>query len=103
MATISGVKREDVRKENPLFSRFRVTIETPFYGNNVVNVTSLKEAYKLAKNSPGTIVTDLEIFEPEKLGLDPGSKVLLFNDGAVYGRAAAARRILGQKGVNPDK
>ena len=75
------------------FSRTRSIIEAAFYGNNVVKVTDLKEAYELAKNSPGTIVTDMPIYEAEKIGLDKDAKVLLFNDGAVTGRYATARRI----------
>lgn len=93
----------EIAKDKAVFSQARATIETAFYGNNVVNVTSLKEAYKLAVASPGTVVTDLPVYEPEKLGLDAGSKVLLFNDGSVYGRASAARKILGEPGVDIDK
>jgi len=103
MATKQGYKWNEIKKENPLFSQIRSTIETPFYGNNVVNVNSLREAYKLAVNSPGTIVTDLPVYEPEKLGLDAGSKVLLFNDGDVKGRCAAAKRVLGEEGVNQEE
>ncbi len=33
----------------------RAIIEAPFYGNNVVKVNTLREAYELAKNSPGRI------------------------------------------------
>jgi len=52
------------------------------------------------KSSPGTIVTDLPVYRPEKIGLESNSKVLLFNDGAVTGRCASARRIIGEPGVN---
>ncbi|MBR2403682.1 MAG: phosphoenolpyruvate carboxykinase, partial [Lachnospiraceae bacterium] len=85
------------------FSRTRSIIEAAFYGNNVVKVTDLKEAYELAKNSPGTIVTDMPIYEAEKIGLDKDAKVLLFNDGAVTGRYATARRIKGEPGVDEEK
>ena len=34
------------------FSKTRSIIEAAFYGNNVVKVNTLKEAYNLAKNSP---------------------------------------------------
>ncbi len=102
MATKANYKWEEIKKENPIFSQIRVTIETPFYGNNVVNVSSVKEAYKLAAASPGTIVTDIPIYEPEKNGLDPDAKVLLFNDGAVKGRCAAARRIIGEPNVDQE-
>ena len=103
MSTKSSYKWSEIKAESPLFSQIRTTIETPFYGNNVVNVNSVREAYKLAAKSPGTIVTDIPIFEPEKNGLDPNSKVLLFNDGAVKGRCAAARRILGEEGVDQEE
>ncbi len=82
------------------FSKTRSIIETAFYGNNVIPITSLKEAYKLAKESSGTVVTDMPIYRPEEFGLDNGSKVLLFNDGAITGRYATARRISGEPGVN---
>ena len=94
MATKANFRWDEVRADNPIFSAARTTIETAFYGNNVVKVNSLKEAYKLAKNSPGTIVTDMPIERPDEIGLDEGSKILVFNDGAVYGRTAAARRIV---------
>lgn len=100
MATQAKFSRDQIGSSNPIFSQIRTTIETPFYGNNVVKVTSLKEAYKLAAASPGTIVTDMPVYNPEAIGLDSDAKVLLFNDGAVSGRAASARRIIGEPGVN---
>jgi phosphoenolpyruvate carboxykinase (ATP) len=103
MATRSSYSWSEITKDNQLFSQIRTTIETPFYANNVVNVNSIKEAYKLAANSPGTIVTDLPIFEPEKIGLDADAKVLVFNDGAVKGRCAAAKRILGEPGIDQEE
>ncbi len=68
------------------FSKTRSIIEAAFYGNNVVKVNTLKEAYELAKNSPGTVVTDMKIKDGETFGLEKDSRVLLFNDGAVTGR-----------------
>lgn len=103
MATQSKFERVNVGKNNPIFSQIRTTIETAFYGNNVIEVNSLKEAYKLAKESPGTVVTDMPIFEAEELGLDEDAKVLLFNDGAVKGRCAAAKRILGEPNVGEEE
>lgn len=73
-------------------SRLRRIIETSFYGNNVIKVNSLKEAYNLASNSPGTIITDQKIKEPEKYGLPEESKVLLFNDGRILERKGYLRR-----------
>lgn len=84
------------------FSRIRTTIETAFYGNNVELLTSRREAYKKALNSPGTIVTDLPVYKPELLNLDEGTKILLFNDGATVGRFAGARKIIGVPGVNEE-
>jgi phosphoenolpyruvate carboxykinase (ATP) len=77
-----------------MFSRVRTTIETAFYRNNVIEVTSLEQAYELAKKAPGTIVTDLLVEQPEKLGLPKGAKVLLFNDGLITGRQAKLRQLV---------
>ena len=85
------------------FSKTRSIIEAAFYGNNVVKVNTLKEAYELAKNSPGTIVTDMPVLRGEEFGLEKDAKVLLFNDGAVTGRYATARRIRGEPGVDAEK
>ena len=100
MSTKARFPRTDIGANNPIFHQIRTTIETAFYGNNVTPVTSLKEAYKLAKNAPGTVVTDIPVYKPELLGLDEDTKILLFNDGAVSGRAAAARKIMGEPGIN---
>ena len=78
----------------------RAIIEAPFYGNNVIKINTLKEAYELAKNSPGTIVTDMPVYRGEEFGLEPDAKVLLFNDGSITGRYAAARRITGKEGTD---
>ena len=61
MATKARFPRTEIGAQNPIFNSIRSTIETAFYGNNVVPVTSLKEAYKYAKEAPGTIVTDKDI------------------------------------------
>jgi phosphoenolpyruvate carboxykinase (ATP) len=100
MSTTSNYKVEEINKSNPLIDSLRTTIETNFYGNNVIKVNSISEAYKLAKESPGTIVTDMSVYRPEELGLSTDSKVLLFNDGAVTGRFAGARVIMGEANVN---
>jgi len=71
--------------------------------NNVYPVQTFKEAYKLAESSPGTVVTDTPVYEPEKIGLAADAKVLLFNHGTVKGRIAAARRILGEPGVEAEE
>lgn len=103
MSTISNHKQASIRKENKIFSPIRTTIETVFYGNNVQKVTSVSEAYKLAKNSKGTVVTDMPVYRPKELGLDEGSKILVFNDGEITGRYAKARRIIGDDGVDEVK
>jgi len=99
MATNSRFERSKICTGNVAFSQSRTTIETAFYGNNVKKVVDLKEAYEMAKNSPGTILTDMPVFEPEAIGLPEGANVLLFNDGETVGRFAGARIILGEKGV----
>ncbi|MCH5266090.1 MAG: phosphoenolpyruvate carboxykinase, partial [Lachnospiraceae bacterium] len=103
MATKANYKLEEIGAGKVGFSKTRAIIEAGFYGNNVVKVNTLKEAYNLAKNSPGTIVTDMPVYRGEEFGLDEDAKVLLFNDGAVTGRYAAARRIKGEPGVDAPK
>lgn len=100
MSTKAYYTHEEIGKGKPGFSKTRSIIEGAFYGNNVIEVKDLKQAYDLAKNSPGTIVTDMPVFKPEELGLEEDAKVLLFNDGSVTGRCAAARRIAGEPGVD---
>ena len=110
MATKANYKLEEIGagkvgfpKTGDAVTNTRAIIEAAFYGNNVVKVNTLKEAYNLAKNSPGTIVTDMPVYRGEEFGLDADAKVLLFNDGAVTGRYAAARRIKGEPGVDTGK
>ncbi|MCI1273829.1 MAG: phosphoenolpyruvate carboxykinase (ATP) [Clostridiaceae bacterium] len=80
-----------------MVSSARATITAPFFANNVEEIKTVSEAYKLAQSSPGTIeLTGMPIFEPEKIGLSKGSNQLLFNDGTVVGRCAAARKIVGE-------
>ncbi len=100
MSTKAYFKRDEISANNPIFNQTRAIIEAPFYGNNVIKVNTLKEAYELAKNSPGTVVTDMPVYRAEEIGLEPDAKILLFNDGNVSGRAAAARKISGEPGVN---
>ena len=103
MSTKAYYPISEIGKGKVGFSKTRSIIEGAFYGNNVVEVTSLAEAYNLAKNSPGTIITDMPVYKPEEVGLPAEAKVLLFNDGAVTGRYAAARRIKGEPGVDDVK
>ena len=103
MSTKAYYPINEIGAGKPGFSKTRSIIEAAFYGNNVVKVNTLKEAYELAKNSPGTIVTDMPVYRGEEFGLEKDAKVLLFNDGAVTGRYAAARRIKGEPGVDSAK
>lgn len=99
MATIGQYRQAQEFKA--ITSKIRTTLQTAFYANNVVPVMTVAEAYSLAKTSPGTIeLTGMPIYKPEEQGLPKDSNVLLFNDGAVYGRCAAARRILGEPDVD---
>lgn len=99
MATKEFYKnKEEFAKIN---SQIRTTVQTAFLRNNVEPVYTVSDAYMLAKNSPGTVeLTGMPVFEPEKQGLPHGSNMLLFNDGAVFGRCAAARRIVGEPNVD---
>ncbi len=100
MSTKLNYKRSEIGPGKPGFSKTRSIIEAPFYGNNVVEITSLEQAYNLAKNSPGTVVTDMPVYRGETFGLPADANVLLFNDGSVTGRCAAARRIIGEPGID---
>lgn len=85
---------EELKK---LMSAARATITAPFFGNNVEKIENVTEAYELAQESCGTIeLTGMPVYEPEKIGLPAGANQLLFNDGTVVGRCAAARKIVGE-------
>ena len=100
MSTRAYYKKEEIGANKPGFSKTRSIIETAFYGNNVIPVSTLHEAYELAKKSPGTIITDMPVERGEEFGLPRDAKVLLFNDGSITGRCAAARKITGESGVD---
>ncbi|MGX6980030.1 phosphoenolpyruvate carboxykinase (ATP) [Vagococcus elongatus] len=97
MSSISQFRVEDINQQNPIFSDFRVMVETAFYGNHVKKVSTLEEAYVLAKDAPGTIVTDLPVYQPEELGLPSDAKILVDNCGGIVGRTSAARRFINQQ------
>ncbi|WP_347559856.1 phosphoenolpyruvate carboxykinase (ATP) [Clostridium sp. AM58-1XD] len=103
MATKAYYPLSEIGKGKPGFAKTRSIIEAAFYGNNVVKVNTLKEAYNLAKNAPGTVVTDMPVYRGEEFGLEKDARVLLFNDGAITGRYAAARRIAGEPGVDCER
>ena len=95
MSTVEHFTNSEELKK--IMSAARATITAPFFGNNVEEVKSVAEAYKLAKDSSGTVeLTGMPVYEPEKLGLPKGANQLLFNDGTVVGRCAAARKIVGE-------
>lgn len=100
MSTKAYFKHEDIGPGKPGFSKTRSIIEAAFYGNNVVKVETLAEAYELAKNSPGTVITDMPVYKGEEFGLPADAKVLLFNDGSITGRCSAARKIAGTPDVD---
>ena len=98
MATKSNLPRAEIGKQTPqLFNRIRTTIETAFYRNNVVKVTSISYAYELATQANGTIITDLDVYRAGDLGLPNDAKVLIFNDGIITGRQAKARQLVNVK------
>lgn len=99
MSTVEFFTNSEELKK--LYSAAKATITAPFYGNNVEHVKTVAEAYKLALNSPGTVeLTGMPVYQPEKIGLPKGANQLLFNDGTVVGRCAAARRIVGEPGCD---
>ena len=101
MATVGFYEADSFKRINQTMTRS--TIETAFYGNNVHRVQDLKEAYSLARNIPGTVeLTGMPIYRAEEQGLPADANVLLFNDGAFFGRTSAARRIIGYPNVDPD-
>lgn len=102
MSSRSKLKREEIGSASPnLYNRIRSTIETAFFRNNVIKVTSLAHAYDLAKNASGTIVSDLPVHRCTDLGLPRNANVLIFNDGVITGRQAQARRLINH--TNEDK
>lgn len=101
MSTKSNLNKSEIGTKTPkLFNLIRTTIETAFYRNNVTKITSLSQAYELAKNSSGTIVTDLDILRAEELGLPSDAKVLIFNDGIITGRQAKVRELINSGNID---
>lgn len=96
MATRESFNRSELKKSNPLLTKFRTTVETAFYGKNMQEVTDMTEAYELALNAAGVIVTDLPVLHTKELGLPDDAKVLVENGGRIIGRTARARRIIGE-------
>lgn len=103
MATIESFNRSELKKSNPLLTKFRTTVETAFYGKNMQEVTDMTEAYNLALNAKGVIVTDLPVLHTEELGLPNDAKVLVENGGRIIGRTARAKRIIGENKEEDEK
>ncbi len=100
MATTQKFARTAISPDNRLFSDFKVLVESAFYGNNVTRISDLATAYANARRAPGVVTTDMPIAHTDELGLPADAKVLVANDGRVVGRTAAARRIIGQPGID---
>ena len=103
MATIESFNRSALKKSNPLLTKFRTTVETAFYGKNMQEVTDMTEAYNLALNAKGVVVTDLPVLHTEELGLPNDAKVLVENGGRIIGRTARAKRIIGENKEEDEK
>lgn len=96
MATVEKFESHTIRDTNPLLSPLKTLIETTFYRNNVRKIDTLSQAYKLAKEHPRTIVTDIPIKHTHELGLPEDATILVENSGKIVGRSAKARRIVNQ-------
>ena len=100
MSSINNYKLSEITADNRNFSSIRSIVETAFFTNTVTRIDNVEDAYNMALKQPGVIVTDLDIKHTKELGLPDGAKVLVFNDGLIVGRTAAARKIIGQPGVD---
>lgn len=100
LSTKDKFLKSEIRRSNHLFSPLRSIVETAMYSNNVQPITSLDNAYQLAHDAINTIVTDLPVKYPDKLGLPSDAKILVENGNSVVGRTAAAKRIYGE---NPEE
>ena len=90
MSTKAFYKHEEIGAGKVGFSKTRSIIEAPFYGNNVVKINSLREAYDMAKNSPGTVVTDMPVYRGEEFGLEPDAKVTAAGRPCTMPRSSSA-------------
>lgn len=75
MSTKVYYKHHEIGAGKQGFSKTRSIIKAALYGNDVVKVNTLKEAYELAKNSPGTVVTDMPVYSGEEFDLEKNAKV----------------------------
>ncbi len=83
MASIQGIPK----------SPWRAIIESAFFASSV-RKTSMAELYDLAKKQPEVVITSEPMYKPEQFGLPQDAKVLVSNDGGIFGRTARARRLV---------
>ncbi|HNQ46933.1 MAG TPA: phosphoenolpyruvate carboxykinase (ATP) [Syntrophorhabdus sp.] len=83
MASIHGIPK----------SPWRAIIESAFFASSV-RKTSMAELYALAKKQPEVMVTSEPMYRPEQFDLPHDAKVLVSNDGGIFGRTARARRLV---------
>jgi len=83
MASIQGIPK----------SPWRAIIESAFFASSVKK-TSMAELYNLAKKQPEVVITSEPMYKPEQFGLPRDAKVLVSNDGGIFGRTARARRLV---------
>ena len=81
MSTKAYYTHEEIGKGKPGFSKTRSIIEAAFYGNNVVEVKDLKQAYELAKNCPNV---QIEVEHEGSKDMDPG--IVLQQKGLTPGK-----------------
>jgi phosphoenolpyruvate carboxykinase (ATP) len=74
-------------------SPWRAIIESAFFASSV-RKTSMAELYNLAKKQPEVVITSEPMYKPEQFGLPQDAKVLVSNDGGIFGRTARARRLV---------
>ena len=74
-------------------SPWRAMIESAFYANSV-RKASMAELYYHATKQPEVYMTSEPMYKPEHFGLPPGAKILVSNDGGIFGRTARARRLV---------
>ena len=83
MASIQGVPK----------SPWRAFIESAFFASSV-RKTTMAELYVLATKQPEVMITSEPMYRPEQFGLPEDAKVLVSNDGGIFGRTARARRLV---------
>ena len=83
MASIQGVPK----------SPWRAFIESAFFASSV-RKTTMAELYGLATKQPEVMLTSEPMYRPEQFGLPKDAKVLVSNDGGIFGRTARARRLV---------